>query len=98
MSQEIPQSGNIIPSGAMAFSRLAVQERDFVLTEVAASLHWTALVSRAVEDQAARDMDALADRIAREREKLAADYSPASGEVVYQALDLLDSFHRRMSS
>jgi hypothetical protein len=46
----------------------------------------------------AQDMAALADKIASDREKLAADYSPASGEVLYQAVELLDGFHRRMSS
>lgn len=98
MSQEIAVKGDIIPPSDVPFSKLTVQQRDLVLTEIARSLHYRALVSKAVKDRGARHMDALAAKIDSEHEALAADYSDRSGKVVLQAVQLLDNFERRMMS
>ncbi|HCJ74669.1 MAG TPA: hypothetical protein DHW67_25565 [Agrobacterium sp.] len=96
MSQEIVFKGDIIPPSDVPCSRLTVQERGVVLTEIAKTLHYRALVSKAVKDRGEQHMDALADRIDQEHEALAADYSDKSGEVVLRAVQLLDNFERRM--
>ncbi|MBB4571390.1 hypothetical protein [Rhizobium leucaenae] len=43
-------------------------------------------------------MDALANKIDREREELAADFSAASGKILVPALELIDDFDRRVMS
>jgi hypothetical protein len=98
MAGEISTKAELIPKGDSDFSKLTIEQRDQVLVRVAGSLHYTALVSRAVDDKAATDIERLADTIDREHQEIAADYSPASGEVLYRAVELLDGFHRRMSS
>ena len=96
MSQEIASKGDIIPPSDIPFSRLTVQQIDVVLTEIAKTLHYRALVSKAVKDRGAQHMDALADRIDQEHEALATDYSDKLGEVALRAVQLLDNFERRM--
>jgi len=98
MSQEIVERGDIILPSDVPFSKLTVQQRDLVLTEIAKALHYKALVSKAVKDRAARRLEALADKIDSEHEELAADYSDRSGKVVYRAIELLDNLERRMMS
>ncbi|MBP2563359.1 hypothetical protein J2857_006158 [Neorhizobium galegae] len=98
MSQEIAHRGDIIPPSDVPFSKLTVQQRDLVLTEIAKTLHYRALVSKAVKDRGAQHMDALASKIDQEHEALAADYSDKAGEVVLRAVQLLDNFERRMMS
>jgi hypothetical protein len=98
MSQELASRATVIPPSDVPFSKLTVEQRDIVLTEIAKALHYKALVSRAVKDRNARHMDALADKIDAEHEALAADYSERSGEVVYRAVKLLDALDRRMSA
>jgi hypothetical protein len=98
MAGEISTKAELIPKGDSAFSELTVEQRDRVLVKIAGSLHYTALVSRAVDHKAATDIERLADKIDHEHQEIAADYSPASGQVLYRAVELLDGFHRRMSS
>jgi len=71
----MPQ-GEIVPNVEKPFSTLTVEERDQVLTEIAGDQHYMALVSSAVQDDTARQMDALGKRIDREHVKLRADCSP----------------------
>lgn len=97
MTQEVATQ-DILPPSETPFSQLTVQQRDAVLTEIAKSLHYNALISRTVMDRSAKSMDALAAKIDSEHEKLAADYSDRSGKVVYRAIELLDEFNRRMDS
>jgi DNA-directed RNA polymerase alpha subunit len=98
MAGEISTKAELIAKGDSAFSELTVEQRDRVLVRVAGSLHYTALIWRAVHDKAAKDIERLAEKIDREHQEIAADYSPSSGEVLYRAVELLDGFHRRMSS
>jgi hypothetical protein len=98
MAGEMSTRGDSIPKSDSAFSELTIEQRDQVLVRVAGSLHYTALMSRAVHGKAATDIEGLAERIDREHQEIAADYSPSSGEVLYRAVELLDGFHRRMSS
>jgi hypothetical protein len=98
MAGEKSTKGGLIAKSDSAFSELTVEQRDRVLVRVAGSLHYTALISRAVHDKAAPDIEHLAEKIDREHQEIAADYSPSSGEVLYRAVELLDGFHRRMSS
>jgi hypothetical protein len=76
-------------SGPKPFSVLTVHQRDMVLQEISKSLQFTALASRAAKDRRWKRLEALGQKIEREHEALAADYSDASAEIVYQALDLL---------
>ena len=77
------------PTGAKTFSTLSVNQRDQVLLEISRSLHFTALASRAAKDRRWKSLESLGDRIDREHETIAADYSDRSSKLVYQALDLL---------
>ena len=61
MSSEISTRSQIIPRADSLFSQLTVEQRDQVLTSVAASLHYSAIVSRAVQDGAATAMEGLAE-------------------------------------
>ena len=67
------------------------------MQKVSAKLRYTALVSRAVADRSAADIAALSDKIDREHEDIARDYSPASAEVLYKAVELIQGFDQRMS-
>jgi len=86
-----------VPNVEKPFSTLTVEERDQMLTEIDGNLHYMALVSSAVHDDTARQMDALSQRIDREHEKLAADDSARSGAILHEALELMDVFQERMS-
>ncbi|KAA0694362.1 hypothetical protein DTW90_23815 [Neorhizobium sp. P12A] len=79
----------IEPAGPKPFSTLTVHQRDMVLMEISKSLHFTALASRASKDRRWRRLDALGNKIDREHQKMAADFSEASDQVVHQALGLL---------
>lgn len=57
--------------------------------EISKSLHFTALVSRSTKRRHWKRLERLAEKIDREHEKIAADYSDGSAKIVYQALDLL---------
>ena len=80
---------NLKPEPSRQFSRMTVAQRDHVLLELGKSLHYLSLVSRAVEAPHWKKMERLGNRIDREHEKLATDYSDRSAGIVYQALDLL---------
>lgn len=71
------------------FSKMTVAQRDHVLLELGKTLHYLSLVSRAVEAPHWKKMEALGNRIDRDHQKLAADYSDKSAKVVYRALDML---------
>lgn len=80
---------NLKPEPSRQFSKMTVAQRDHVLLELGKSLHYLSLVYRAVEAPYWKKMEKLGNRIDREHEKLAADYSDRSARIVYQALDLL---------
>ncbi|TAT69985.1 hypothetical protein [Rhizobium ruizarguesonis] len=90
MSQEI------IPRGETPFAKLSVAERDHVLLEISKSLHYSALMSKIMKDRAARHMEALADWIDHDHERMAADYSAEPSKVVLRALELMENLDRRM--
>jgi len=92
MSQEI------IPRGDTPFAKLSVAERDRVLVEISKSLHYSALMSRIMKDRSSKYMEALANRIDADHERMAADYSAEPSKVIIRALELMDNFDRRMMS
>ena len=71
------------------FSRLSAAERDQVFLEISKSLHFMASVSSAMNNGRSDELEQLGNRIDRDREQLAADYSDESSEIVYRALELL---------
>jgi hypothetical protein len=79
------------------FSRLSPAERAAVFLEISKSLHYMAVVSSVVNNGRSDELEQLGNRIDRDREQLAADYSDASAEVVYMALELLGAVDENLS-